>query len=118
MDIILKGIGARIRQARLERKLSQANLADMLSISVPYVSDIERGQTNCSVTIFAAIAEALNVSADWLLNINTASSKAHRRNDLSTLLDDCTAEETEIIIKTIKALKASLISGRSNSGDV
>lgn len=37
-------LGARIRQARLDHNMSQMDLAEACGISVPYVSDIERGR--------------------------------------------------------------------------
>lgn len=112
MDKVLKGIGSRIRQARINEKLSQADLAEILSVSVPHISDIERGRTNCSITIFAAIDEKLNVSADWLLNVNTPPSKYYRQCDLTSLLEDCTAVEADIILNTVSSLKSALISAR------
>lgn len=108
MERSLAAIGQRIRQARTAKGLSQADLAEILSVSVPHVSDIERGQTNCSITIFAAIAESLNVSADWLLNVDTPPSKLQRQYDLENLIGDCSPEEIEVILRTTKALKLSL----------
>ena len=38
-------IGARIRNARIERKMSQAELAAKANISLPHISSIELGKT-------------------------------------------------------------------------
>ena len=63
-------LGSRIRQARLERNMSQIDLAEACGISVPYVSDIERGKKCFSVDILLRLAQALQVSTDWLLRLD------------------------------------------------
>ena len=54
-------LGRRIRQSRIAQNMSQMELAEICGISVPYVSDIERGKkcrhfrslrTGCFVWIF------------------------------------------------------------------
>ncbi len=115
MNSTLIILGQRIKKARLDMKLSQAELAERLSVSVPHVSDIERGRTNCSVAIFASIAETLNVSADWLLSIDTPHSKMYRLEEIEELLADCDPDEIEAIIKTAKVLKNALISMRKET---
>lgn len=66
----MKALGKRIREVRIQRKLSQADLAGMIQVSPSYMSDIEMGKTNFSIDIFKRITEALQVSADWLLRTN------------------------------------------------
>ena len=39
-----KEIGERIRKARIARKMSQQELANTANISLPHISDIERGK--------------------------------------------------------------------------
>lgn len=52
-----------IRKYRLERKLTQQDLADMTEISREYICDIENEHRNKHITIalLGRIAEALNV---------------------------------------------------------
>ena len=70
----LENIGARIKRARQKKRLSQADLAELLKVSVAHVSDIERGKTSCSLSILKGISEVLNISADWLLMIDSESA--------------------------------------------
>ena len=62
-----KAIGARIRIAREERCMSQRRLAEAASCTASNVSAIERGEKSPSLEAFVAIASALNVPADVLL---------------------------------------------------
>src|ERR1700757_1240811 len=48
-------------------RLTLRQLADLASISNPYLSQIERGLHQPSVTVIRSIAGALNLSADVLL---------------------------------------------------
>lgn len=110
----VKSIGERIRRARKKKNLSQAQLAEILDLSTSHVSDIELGKTNCSLSIFANIVDALDVSSDWLIDADTLLGKEYRRKELNDVLDGCTSAETEIILKTLQSLKAALISAREH----
>lgn len=70
-DARYKAIGARIRDVRLQRNMSQAELAEKAFISVPHMSEVENGKTKLRLSTFVYITEALQVSADVLLRTNT-----------------------------------------------
>ncbi len=57
----LKKLGARIRELRERRKLSQEALADVAHIARSYMSGIERGVRNCSTLHLVKLARALHV---------------------------------------------------------
>lgn len=44
-DARYKAIGARIRDVRIEKNMSQAELAEKAFISVPHMSEVENGKT-------------------------------------------------------------------------
>jgi DNA-binding XRE family transcriptional regulator len=60
---ILQALGARIRERRLERQMTQADLASSLRLSVAYVSLIERGGRNPPITTVFRIAQVLALPA-------------------------------------------------------
>ena len=60
-------LGAFIRAQRQMANLSLRQLAELTSLSNPYLSQIERGLHQPSVRVLKAISEALNVSAETLL---------------------------------------------------
>ena len=72
----------RIKQARLLRKYSQKKLADIIGISDAALSKIESGKNNPSKTTLKAIADALDVSLDWL---KTGDGSMMRENETDTL---------------------------------
>lgn len=58
----IKLLGRKIKQLRLQQKISQSQLAFEAGITYIQVGRIERGQINTSVSNVFAIANALNVS--------------------------------------------------------
>ena len=62
-----KVIGTRIRQSREIANMTQEKLADLINVTVQYVSDLERGKVGASLYTLSNICSALNVSADYLL---------------------------------------------------
>ena len=62
-DTQLKALGAFIRTQRKMANLSLRQLADMTSLSNPYLSQIERGLHQPSVRVLKLISDALDVSA-------------------------------------------------------
>lgn len=61
-------VGDRIRSLRRQKGLTAEALAEATGISPQYVSELEHGKKNMSMTIFFAVAEALGVSTDYLLH--------------------------------------------------
>ena len=98
-----KELGKRIKNARLNQKLTQEQFAELLDISVSYVSLIERGSRNATVETLLAIADALHVSVASLLQ-----GDQHRDEEQTTLwhqlTQNRTAEEKDMILQTVKTI--------------
>ena len=60
-------LGAFIREQRKSANLSLRQLAELTSLSNPYLSQVERGLHQPSVRVLKAISDALNVSAETLM---------------------------------------------------
>jgi transcriptional regulator with XRE-family HTH domain len=66
-DAQMKALGSFIHSQRKLANLSLRQLADLTSLSNPYLSQIERGLHQPSVRVLRLLADALNVSAETLL---------------------------------------------------
>jgi transcriptional regulator with XRE-family HTH domain len=66
-DAQLKALGSYLRAQRRLANLSLRQMADLAQISNPYLSQIERGLHEPSVHVLRAIARALNLSAETVL---------------------------------------------------
>ncbi|WP_020677334.1 helix-turn-helix domain-containing protein [Geopsychrobacter electrodiphilus] len=60
-------IGTRMRAKRLEMKLSQKALAEIIGISPPAINRLEKNIKAPSVDTLTKLAKALGVSTDFLL---------------------------------------------------
>lgn len=96
-DARYKAIGARIRDVRLQRNMSQAELAEKAFISVPHMSEVENGKTKLRLSTFVYITEALQVSADVLLRTNTPEVNGIYQGEFNDLLADCSPAEIDSI---------------------
>jgi transcriptional regulator with XRE-family HTH domain len=63
----MEALGAFIRRQRKLANLSLRQLAELTTLSNPYLSQIERGLHQPSVRVLKLISGALNVSAETLL---------------------------------------------------
>lgn len=66
MDIRAR-LGSNVRRLRLEKGWSQEDYADRAGIHRTYVSDIERGARNPTITVVEKLAKPLGVKAGILL---------------------------------------------------
>ena len=110
----LKLVGSRIRAVRTSRGMSQADLAVKAAVSLPLISNIERGKTGMQLETFVKVAEALQVSADYLLRPDVPEVKAIYQGEFAELLEDCSASEMETILKIVREVKASMHKKQNN----
>lgn len=61
-----KSIGKKIKLARTKAEYTQEELAEKLSLSARYVSQLERGIAFGSATTITNICKALNITSDFL----------------------------------------------------
>lgn len=63
-----KNIGKRIKLARNKTKYTQEDLAEKLSLSPRYISQLERGIAFGSASTIVNLCKALNISSNFLFN--------------------------------------------------
>ena len=107
-------IGARIHDTRIARGMSQQQLAAKANISLPHISDIERGKKAMRLETFIKIIEALQVSADEILRADVPTVRQIYQNEISDILSDCTPGEAEAIRQMMLQLSKTLRSASRN----
>lgn len=108
MEKLLKEIGERVRKARLAKGMSQAQLAEALNISPPYVSNIETGKHIMKITTLIKLTEALGVSNDWILRNATREADEYTSEEFDQLMSDCSPSEKAHLMKLLMHLKESI----------
>ncbi|MCI8444043.1 MAG: helix-turn-helix transcriptional regulator [Clostridia bacterium] len=63
-----KHIGKKIKLARMQAEYTQEQLAEKLSLSTRYISQLERGIAFGSATTITNICKALNITSDFLFH--------------------------------------------------
>lgn len=97
-------LGAKIKQIRKNKKITQEKLAEMIDVDFGYISKLEVGQNYPSLQTLNKIAAALDVNISEFftyLNINELDLK----KEIMKLLDGFTKEEQAIIYKVAKSIK-------------
>ena len=62
MDYIT--FGRELRKLRQQRGLTQEKLAELVDLSVPYISHLERGTKKPSLVVLTRLAESLGVTVE------------------------------------------------------
>jgi len=100
-----QAVGARIKAARREKRLTQEQLAAVLDLSTPHISALERGVKPPSLETLILIANELEVSADTLLQDVIDRSTLGAASELSELLS---RQEPELQRKILRAVRAMI----------
>lgn len=98
-------LGLRIKALRISKNLTQDNLAQAVDCNVSHISNIENNHTKVSLIVLLAIANALNVTIDYLLADQYENTSLALDNEIKNTIADCDTETKEQILKIIRALK-------------
>ena len=103
-----KDIGTRIRAIRMERSMTQAQLAEACGVGVTHISHVETGNGIPSLETFLSVVNALECSADELLCIEVDKARPIYETWLNEQLVDCSRQEMKLISDVVVGLKTSL----------
>ena len=105
IDLDFKVIGLRIQQRRCEKKMTQAELAELIDTNQKHLSRIEGGYHRCTLDLIVAIAKALDVSVDYLIaDFNDSLNPS----TLQVIIDEIkgmTSQQLEMLLENIKTIK-------------
>ena len=91
-------LGQKIRALRKERKQTLETLAEAADIGL----EIERGVKMPSLKTFVKLVNALNVSADELIGLETKSGRDYYTQKLSEQLQSLTQEEAAAVLSILE----------------
>jgi transcriptional regulator with XRE-family HTH domain len=101
-DAQMEAFGAFVRSQRKLANLTLRQLAELTSLSNPYLSELERGMHQPSVRVLKQLSDALNVSAEMLLTqaglINRSAGGAAAADDSGVehaIRTDVTLDDTQ-----------------------
>jgi len=89
-------LGQNIKKFRIFRKLTQVEFAEMIDISIPFLSDIENGKKWISPATLAKMADALKIDAYELLKPDTIIP-----DNAANIIEKYTAEISRMFGETL-----------------
>lgn len=96
-------MGQRIRQARLQKNITQEKLGELCSLSTAHIGHIERGTRIASLQTAFQIATVLDVSMDYLL-FDSAQEQKTVLTAVSSMLLGKSDAQVKTFLAAVKAL--------------
>lgn len=116
MALSPKQFGTVMKNARMDKKLTQAELAEILDLSLSYLKDLERFKNTPSLEVFAKAIQYFNLSADTVIypdkNLNNSTYQKLQRHLLQ-----CDEKQ----LKTLLAITEAVLSvddTRTDNSDI
>jgi transcriptional regulator with XRE-family HTH domain len=101
--------GERLLVIRKAKKISQEELAKAIGVHAPVIGRYERGEVKPSIEVATKLAEALQVSLDYLVgnsNLEVDKSTLERMEEVSKMPDDDRKQIFMVIDALIRDFKA------------
>ncbi len=98
-------IAARLKAAREQAGLTQGQVARILGLHRPAISELEAGRRSVSAEELDTLAETYGVSVDWLLNKEEVDSARVRYELAARKLSNLRAEDIDQLLELLASLK-------------
>lgn len=103
------GLSARLQKLRIERQLTQAELARQCDFPQPLVSLYEKPTSNRLPTLYGIVklANVLGVSTDYLLGRTKERTGTSLMQPDEAILKDLTSKDRQVVLHIISGLLAA-----------
>ena len=98
-------LGLKIKQSRNNLKITQERLSEIVDISQSYLGQVERGVRGINLENLTKIANALNVSLDYLLSDYLTLNANDLDKQWNSIIKGKTSEDKQTYISLIKDLE-------------
>lgn len=103
MKLNVKQLGASIKKARLEKGLTQEQLAELVNITPVHIKQLESGRRKPSVDLLYLLARTLNLSIDSVF-FKERVKGTDLQDKIERSLVNCSLHELHVIYSTITAM--------------
>mgnify|MGYP000844868305 CR=1 FL=1 len=103
MKLDAKQLGAAIKKARIEKKLTQEQLAEIVGITSIHLKQLESGRRKPSIDVLYSLSRTLNFSIDSIF-FPERSDGLDLQYKIERSLSNCTLHELRVIYTTISAM--------------
>ena len=98
-------IGRRIKERRIEKGLTQENIAEHLDISVSYVSRVERASVKISLETLVKVAVFLDVPTAFLIEGAVTTIEEYLHGELSETVSGFNSEQMKLLLDIAQVIK-------------
>ena len=103
--MLYKDLGEKIKAERIEKGYTQEELGEKIDSTGSYIGQIERGERNASMSKIVLIAEALNISIDYLTGNFCFEESERIDGKIVEELKGATNKQKEMMMDIIKIIK-------------
>ena len=105
MSIDFYTLGQRIQKKRKSQNKTQENLAEAISVTVGYVSQIERGITKVNLETLSCIAEYLCCDISEFLSDTVKKTDNYLSEEFSSVLKNLNSNNRKILLEVAQVLE-------------
>lgn len=98
-------IGERIKSKRKAVRKTQEQLAEMLSVTVGYISQIERGVTKVNLDMLSRICDVLDCDMAYFVTGTATGEKVYLQEELIAKYDQLTEAQKRLVLDFLDLLK-------------
>lgn len=99
-------LGTKIKKLRIQKSLTQAEVAAALDVTPGYISNVENNRTAMSLRILIYYAKLMNLSLDTLIGeIDSEYRDTALDRDIMNELADMNPEDKKKLLQTIRLWK-------------
>ena len=103
MDDLLAAIGKRLRTARETIGISQEELASRAEINTSYLSQIERGLKEPSLSVLSRLAEGVNMTVTDLFTGRKKSVQTRQQEEIARLVETVPRGKRKALMELVRA---------------
>ena len=100
----IDSIGKYIREYRKKKNMSQETLAELIDVSVPYISMLENSQKYPALETLISLANALDISPNHLLCETMNNEYEMKRSVMLDEISELPEREQERIFTVVRAM--------------
>ena len=99
-----KLLGNRIKLLRVRKGLSQDKLGELSGLNGKYLGEVERGNSNISITNLSKLSDVLEVPFLSLLNIEHEQDRAELVKELHQMIDSSDDAQLKTIYRVLDSI--------------
>ena len=104
MSVDYASIGKRIQTKRKSQQKTQESLAEAISVTVGYISQIERGITKVNLETMSNIAEILECDITEFLSGSTKNTESYLSDDMNLIFKKLNATNKKNLLEISEVL--------------